>query len=212
MTDHSHAANDRPANDRPGSAREQPQTVPASRPRPQFGELATPDEQRAAIAVPPDVAAPESVPVAEAPKRRTAPQSLADQTSTADGTVRAPADRFVSWALLGLGLFNILTTSAALIDLPGAIDQFFAADDLEPYAPVTIGRALGLGALVVTVLLWILSLVLVQRRVNVGKISWWIPVVAGVVAIIVVLVCVGGAMMIDPSVFDYIQRMSGATP
>jgi hypothetical protein len=206
MTDHSHPTNARtdPENDAPRSA-------PAPRPRPQFGELATPDEQRAAIAVPPDVAAPESVPVAETPKRQAAPQSLADQTSTADGMVKAPADRFVSWALLGLGLFNILTTSAALIDLPGAIDQFFAADDLDPYGPVTIGRALGIGALVVTVLLWILALVLVQRRVNAGKISWWIPVVAGVVASIVVLVCVGGAMMIDPSVFDYIQRMSGAT-
>lgn len=197
MTDHRPAAND---------------SRPSARPRPQFGELATPEEQRAAIAVPADVAAPEPVPVVEKGKHAAAPESLAQQTQTADGVVRPPLDRFASWVLLGLGLFNILTTSSALIDLPAAITQFFAADDLDPYGPVGLGRALGIGALIVNAGLWILTLVIVQRRVNAGRISWWIPLVAGVVANVVLLVCVGAAMMIDPSVFQHIQTMSGTMP
>ena len=211
---------------------------PAARPRPQFGELATPEQQRAAIAVPADVAAAESVPIADpggrgstpdenpAAKTETPPvassrakardRSEADSgpLRTTDGSVTAkpPLDRFASWALLGLGLFNILTTSTALLDLPGAITQFFSGDDLDPYGPVGTARVLGIVALVVNAGLWILTLVVVQRRVNAGKISWWIPLVTGVVATLVVLVCVGGAMMIDPAVFQYIQQMSGATP
>ncbi|RUQ99205.1 DUF6264 family protein [Labedella endophytica] len=219
MTDHSNTTP--PAPSAP--------TTPTARPRPQFGELATPEEQRAAIAVPLDVAASESVPVVEADATarekadgkaaakaaakadRDAEPTLADQKESSTGTaVRAPSDRFASWALLGLGLFNILTTSSALIDLPAAITQFFAADDLDPYGPVGTARVLGIAALVVSVGLWILTLVLVQRRVNAGRISWWIPLVTGLISIIVVLVCVGGAMMIDPAVFQYIQQMSGA--
>jgi len=199
-------------------------TPSAPRPRPQFGELATPEEQRAAIAVPIDAAAAESVPVADVPAKKDVPETLAEQKQSrakqtraeqkenAEGVVRAPLDRFASWALLGVGLFNILTTSSALIDLPAAITQFFAADGLDPYGPVAAGRALGIGALIVNVALWILTLVVVQRRVNAGRTSWWIPIVAGVVANVILLVCVGAAMMIDPSVLDYIQRMSGATP
>lgn len=197
--------------------RARPESARPSRPRPQFGELASPEEQRAAIAVPVDLAAAESVPVADTTPKPTAEPTLAQQKETGagdatDGVVKPPVDRFASWALLGLGLFNILTTSSALIDLPAAITQFFAADGLDPYGPVGTARVLGIGALVVTVALWILTLVVVQRRVNAGKTSWWIPVVTGVIATVVVLVCVGGAMMIDPSVFGYIQQMSGATP
>ncbi|PSL39968.1 hypothetical protein CLV49_3623 [Labedella gwakjiensis] len=198
-------------------------TPSAPRPRPQFGELATPEEQRAAIAVPIDAAAAESVPVADVPakdvpetlaeqKVTRAKQSRGEQKETADGGVRAPVDRFASWALLGVGLFNILTSSSALIDLPAAITQFFAADGLDPYGPVLAGRVLGIGALVVNVALWILTLMIVQRRVNAGRTSWWIPIVVGVAANVILLVCVGAAMMIDPSVLDYVQRMSGATP
>jgi hypothetical protein len=182
------------------------------RPRPQFGELATPEEQRAAIAVPADVAAPEPVPVAGPIGGRHAPAASVREPRANAATARPPVDRFVSWVLLGLGLFNILTTSTALIDLPGAITAFFSADDIGAYGPVGTARVLGIGALVVTVGLWILTLVIVQRRVNAGKTSWWIPVITGVVANLVVLVCVGAAMMIDPAVFQYIQNMSGATP
>jgi hypothetical protein len=186
---------------------------PVPRPRPQFGELATPEEQRAAIAVPVDRAAAEPVPIeAEGARRRhEASGSGRPAPSPGPATGRQPADRFASWALLGVGLFNILTTTPALLDLPGAIDQFFDSAGLDPYGPVAAARILGIGALVVNIALWVLVLVLVQRRVASGRTSWWIPLVAGVVANLVVLVCVGSAMTIDPAVFEYIRQMSGAS-
>jgi hypothetical protein len=185
----------------------------ARRPRPQFGELATPEEQRAAIAVPDAVTSSEPVPV-EADRRapsRPEPSARTAARPVRDAT-RAPVDRFISWGLLGLGLFSILQSIVALFDLPAAIDAFFASADLDAYAPVGAGRALGLVALVVYVALWILALVLVQRRIGRGRSSWWIPLVAGVVANVVVLVCVGSAMMIDPAIAAYIQEMAGTPP
>lgn len=175
-----------------------------ARPRPQYGELATPEEQRAAIAVPVEQSANESVPVPAEPNRPAA-AGPAPATATAP-----PGDRFASWALLGVGLFNILTSAATLIDLPGSIDRFFASDDLDPYGPIAAARALGIGALVLNIGLWLLTLLIVQRRVAAGRSSWWIPLVAGVLGNIVVLVAVGSAMTIDPAIFEHIQRMAGA--
>ncbi len=179
----------------------------ARRPRPQFGEFATPEEQRAAIAVPDALTSAEPVPVA--PDRDAVPARAPEAVAS---TERPPADRFVSWALLGLGLFNILTSTAALFDLPSAINSFFAADDLGGYGPVAAGRTLGIVALLITVVLWVVAFRLVQRRVLLRRSSWWIPIIAGVVANLVVLVCVGAAMMIDPAVFGHIQQMSGTMP
>ncbi|RWZ49646.1 hypothetical protein ELQ90_12890 [Labedella phragmitis] len=187
------------------------------RPRPQFGELATPEEQRAAIAVPDAVTSSEPVPVeADRPASRLAPSrsvpSAPKAPRPAGDAARAPVDRFISWGLLGLGLFSILQSTVALFDLPAAINAFFAPEDLDAYGPVGAGRVLGLVALVVYIALWVLALVLVQRRVGRGRSSWWIPLVAGVVANVVVLVCVGSAMMIDPAIAAYIQEMAGTPP
>jgi uncharacterized membrane protein YhaH (DUF805 family) len=188
------------------------------RPRPQFGELATPEEQRAAIAVPNAVTSSEPVPVeAErpAPSRSTPSRPAATERKVPRPTgdaARAPRDRFISWGLLGLGLFSILQSTVALFDLPAAIDAFFASAELDAYGPVGAGRALGLVALAVYVALWVLALVLVQRRIGRGRSSWWIPLIAGVVANVVVLVCVGSAMMIDPAIAGYIQEMAGTPP
>lgn len=208
----------------------QPDVRPAERPagerrpRPQFGELATPEEQRAAIAVPGAVMSPEPVPVeadrpakpsaAAKPARspKAAPARSSDSASPTGDVVRAPVDRFISWGLLGLGLFSVLQSTAALFDLPTVIDAFFASADLDPYAPVAAGRVLGLVALAVYVGSWVLALVVVQRRVARGRSSWWIPLIAGAVANVVVLVCVGAAMMIDPSIAGYIQEMAGTPP
>jgi hypothetical protein len=194
----------------------------ARRPRPQFGELATPEEQRAAIAVPGAVTSSEPVPVeADRPAPPQTPSRPASSRSgrstptaarSTDDAVRAPVDRFISWGLLGLGLFSILQSTVALFDLPAAIDAFFASADLDAYGPVGAGRVLGLVALAVYVALWVLALVLVQRRIGRGRASWWIPLVAGVVANVVVLVCVGSAMMIDPAIATYIQEMAGTPP
>jgi hypothetical protein len=195
----------------------------ARRPRPQFGELATPEEQRAAIAVPAAVTSPEPVPVEAdrpAPSRRAASRSTPSRsgrsTPKAAGqtgdAVRAPVDRFISWGLLGLGLFSILQSTVALFDLPAAINAFFASEDLDAYGPIGAGRVLGVVALVVYIVLWVLALVLVQGRIGRGRSSWWIPLVAGVVANVVVLVCVGSAMMIDPAIAAYIQEMAGTPP
>jgi hypothetical protein len=201
----------------PSTAQSQPR-----RPRPQFGELATPEEQRAAIAVPGAALSPEPVPVeADRPAKpsgeaarssRPTEPTLAESTGASGATVRAPLDRFISWGLLGLGLFTVLQSTIALFDLPTVIDGYFAFADLDPYGPVAAGRILGLVALVVYVASWVLALVFVQRRIARGRSSWWIPLIAGAVANVVVLVCVGSAMMIDPSIAGYIQEMAGTPP
>lgn len=186
------------------------------RPRPQFGELATPEEQRAAIAVPAAVTSPEPVPVeADRPEKRAKakaqerPEKRASvPAGTATDAARPPVDRFISWGLLGLGLFSILQSTSMLIDLPTAIDRFFVSAELDPYGPLGAGRVLGFVGLAAYVVLWVIALVLVQRRVALGRSSWWIPLVAGLVANVVVVVCVGSAMMIDPSIAAYIQEMA----
>ncbi|WP_244632485.1 DUF6264 family protein [Microbacterium sp. Se63.02b] len=86
--------------------------------RPQYGELATPEEQRRAASLPPleEVAvAPAAPPVA--------PAVITAQDATASSARPHPVDRLVTLALLAYGLVNIVITGLSYLDLPTVLNQ-----------------------------------------------------------------------------------------
>lgn len=171
-----------------------------SRPRPQFGEYATPEEQRKAIKVPLDDA--ESIPV----------ESQVSPTSHI--SVQTPArpapsgDRFATILLLGIGLVTILLSMSALVDLPDAIKSAFAQLEVGEFTSASLATAMGWTAIAVEVVLWGLALWLSLRALNRGKTAWWIPLVFGVIANVAVFACVAIAMAGDPAFSEYVNRMS----
>ncbi|MET1051544.1 MAG: DUF6264 family protein [Mycetocola sp.] len=174
------------------------------RPRPQFGEYATPEEQQKAIKVPLDDV--ESVPV----ESQVSPSShISVQTPSTPGAKVAPGgNRFATVLLLGIGLVTILLSLAALVDLPTAIDSAFAQLEVGNFTSESLAVAMGWTAIVVEVALWILALWLSLRALRRGKTAWWIPLVFGVAANLVVFVCVAVAMAGDPAFMEYVNRTS----
>ena len=170
------------------------------RPRPQFGEYATPDEQRAAIKVPLDDIEPVPVESQVSPTSHISVQ--APQRKAPSG------DRFATVLLLGIGLVTILLSLSALVDLPDAITAAFAQLDVGEFTSTGLAVTMGWTAIVVEVLLWGLALWLSLRALGRGKAAWWIPLVFGVIANIAVFACIAIAMAGDPAFTEYVNRMS----
>ncbi|MEF3405701.1 DUF6264 family protein [Agromyces sp. CCNWLW203] len=164
------------------------------RPRPQYGEYApegwtwTPpvDERTAAANAEQNAAAAAMSPAAPAAASR----------SGADGNASAhPIDRMWTITLLVFGVFGALYNSLSIFQLPAtALESaklsasMLGIDAPADFVPgpavptfVFVGIALQLA-------LWIGALLWSRARMRAGRLAWWIPLVAGVAAFIVVVI------------------------
>jgi hypothetical protein len=169
------------------------------RPRPQFGEYATPEEQRARIAQPDASLVYEPAPVIEqAPATPQTPVAA----STAPGQRRSrPVDRIVTFALLAYGLINVISSFPALVDFTAYAQTMF--DLLGVEATLTdpaAGRPWGIAAALVLAFGWLLTATLSWLSLRRGRLSWWIPLVGGVVFTFASATLVLVPLMSDPAV------------
>ncbi|MFC9560486.1 DUF6264 family protein [Agromyces sp. NPDC056965] len=183
-----------------------PPAVPSphrdERPRPQYGEYAPegwtwtpPVDERAAAA-----SAESAQPAASAPV--VAPGSTV--TSAAAG--RHPIDRMWTITLLVFGVFGALYNSLSLFQLPTtALESaklsasMLGVDAPADFVPgpavptfIFVGIALQLA-------LWVGALLWSRARMRAGRLAWWIPLVAGVAAFVVVVVVGMLVFASDPS-------------
>ena len=174
-------------------------TAPDPRPRPQFGEYATPEEQRARIAQPDASLVYEPAPVIE--QAPAAPQTPV-AASTAPGQRRSrPVDRIVTFALLAYGLINVISSFPALVDFTAYAQTMF--DLLGVEATLTdpaAGRPWGIAAALVLAFGWLLTATLSWLSLRRGRLSWWIPLVGGVVFTFASATLVLVPLMSDPAV------------
>lgn len=175
------------------------------RPRPQFGEYATPEAQRDAIKVPLDHA--ESIPVQS---HESASTHITVQDAPPQQKRASNGDRFATVILLGIGLVTVLMTIPALLNLPEAIASAYSQLGVGTFSSDDLALSLGWGALLTEVVLWIVALWLSLRVLRRGKMAWWIPLVLGVIANIVVVAAITIAMMADPAFMEYVNQMSVA--
>lgn len=145
---------------------------PDPRPRPQYGEYATPEQQRASI----------REPVRESPAVVSAPPL--PPVRPAAPPVRAPrtVDRIVTVMLLVFGLVNVATSVPALLDYEGYVDTFLRALGADgALADPDSGAAWGIAAAIVLVVGLVAAAMLSRGSLRRGRITFWIPLVAGVV-------------------------------
>jgi len=163
--------------------------------RPQYGELATPEEQRRAAGLPPlsEVAPAAPEPIAAA----AAPASARPH----------PVDRFATIALLAYGLVNVVMTGISYLDLPTVLNEVMKILGIEgEFTDYAAGRLWGTVAAVVLAVGWTATAVLSVRRLRRGRITWWLPIVGAVVTSFLAGICVMVAMMGDPAFADYIVK------
>lgn len=159
------------------------------RPRPQFGEYATPEEQRIAAGLPPVAAVPPAMPASAVP--------------AAPATAVAPArrgDRIIAIALLAYGLFSVITQGLAYLDLPALMTQTMGRLGIPgEFTNIVQGRIWGTVAALLLVVGWVLTAVVTVRRIRRGALAWWVPLAGAAITFLAVSVCIAIALMGDPA-------------
>src|SRR5690554_5156093 len=152
--------------------------------RPQYGEYATPEEQRRLAGLPPLDAVDES-PVAQA-------GAPAAQSAVTTAPVKPRRwDRIVTVALLVYGLINVFITAAAYLDLPRVMSETMQLLGIPgEFTNFSQGRLWGTIAAVLLVVGWAITAWVAAKRLRTGKLTWWVPLVGAAVTMVIVAICI----------------------
>jgi hypothetical protein len=170
--------------------------------RPQYGEIATIEEQRRAAGLPPlDEVAPAVV--AAGP-----PESPA---AAAPAVARShPVDRFVTIGLLAYGLVNVVVTGLSYLDFSTAMNEMMSVLGVDgEFTNFAEGRTWGTIAAVVLAIGWSLTAYFSIRRLRSAKRSWWVPLVGAAITLFVASICAAIPLMNDPAFIDFIGKAAG---
>jgi hypothetical protein len=176
-----------------------------ARPRPQYGEYASPEEQRARIQQPDVTWALET---GEAPETVEAP--AAPVPTAAAGTRSRMIDRIVTFALLAYGLINVVSLVPLLWGYVGYADTMFQMLGIDATLSDPEGaKPWGMAAALVQIVGWLLTAGLSWMRLRRGRLAWWIPLVGGVVVTFVSAMLVLVPLMNDPAVWELLVGRVG---
>lgn len=155
------------------------------RPRPQYGEYAPIDQTP--VAPPPPAKVQDPAPEAVAP----------------------PRDVLFTTFLLAVGAFDVVTSWGQIADLPSALQTLYTAQGVGEYTSIgfatTVGLVANLLRATILVVVIVLSLVRIQRK----RRAFWIPLIGGVAAAIVLMVSVTVAMLGDPALLAFLGSRAG---
>lgn len=184
-----------------------PQVGPDGRPRPQYGEYATPDEQRAHIREPQPSHEPRAAPAAPAGSLHPPPHPVAvAQPSRRPRT----GDRIATFALLGYGLFTVVSAVPSYLDYSAYVKTFLAVIGVDAQlSDPAAARGWGIAAAAVLVLGWLVTAVVSWRSLRAGRLTWWIPLVAGAVCMMLSGVLLTVPLTSDPAVWQAVQKAFG---
>lgn len=170
--------------------------------RPQYGEYATPEEQRRLAGLPPMDAAPET-PVIATP-------AVVEAPAAPKKPAGRPWDRILTIALLAYGVVNVFMTGMSYLNLPDLMNESMKILGIEgEFTNFEQATVWGTIAAVVLVIGWVLTAWLSMRRLRSGKITWWLPLVGAAVTMLVAAFCITVPMMGDPAFLAYVEGMSG---
>jgi hypothetical protein len=194
--------------------------TPPQRPRPAYGEYATAEEQAARIRRPevtaaletgqsPDAVAaaapPAQAPSPAAPPRPTLAQSTAKSPTAAMSRPRF-VDRVITFALLGYGLFTVVQQIPAAADYPQFAATFLGVFGVDEALSDPAGaRAWGLAAALTLGVGWLVTFGFAWVNLRAARISFWIPLVGGIVINMVASVLLVAPLMMDAPVWQALQ-------
>jgi hypothetical protein len=155
--------------------------------RPQYGAYATPEQQARARGTelpPPEVMSPAAgPPIAVPPSAASKPRR---------------GDRIAAVALLAFGFVNVVTGIPGWLRLPSSLQLAYDQLGVGEFQAVELASALGIAALITQIVLWLAAVGFTVALIRAGRLSWWVPLTAGVIAVVVTSVLIGIAIMADP--------------
>lgn len=180
----------------------------AARPRPQYGEYATPEEQRARIQRP---EVTEALDAGVAPQPEQPVPTAAPAPATRPGGLRGPLwDRIITGALLAYGLVSTVSTIVQLLDFPRYAESAATILGVDAtYTNLQAGYVWGAAAAFVYGVGWLATTVLTWRRLKRGRIAFWIPIAGFVATALIAGVCVTLALVGDQ---QFMSAIIGSVP
>lgn len=169
--------------------------------RPQYGEYATPEQQRAAIRQPP---------VAEQPAPVTAPpvrHPTAAHPTTRAARPSRTADRVITFALLAYGLFTVVSAVPQLWYFADFAQSWMSLAGIDAtFTNTAQGDLWGRIGVGVFVLGWLLTALISWRSLARGRLTWWIPLVGAIVSFLLVSACLTIPLLGDPAIMGSFSR------
>ncbi|MHC5797251.1 DUF6264 family protein [Lacisediminihabitans sp. FW035] len=181
------------------------------RPRPQYGEYATPQEQAKIIAE----SLPPVSPLLVPPTIPGVPPAPDASTRVSTSSPRSPGRRPRRWdlilsaALLGYATINVIAQLAIRDTLATIATQFFLTQGIGDYTPTALTTSLGDTLNIITLALFVGTVLLTVWMLRRGRIAFWVPIAGGVVATIVALVFVVILLQSDPAFTAYLGKLRG---
>jgi hypothetical protein len=192
-----------------------------TRPRPQYGEYASTEEQLASIKDPVarELARPAPPPVVEpAPQPGPQPMSAMSSWDRPSGAQidrsgapplierqARPLDRVVTMLLLAFGLFQTLVYIPSLLQFGETMKRTFQTLDIA-FTNTAQANTMGIVILFVYCALWVAALLLSMFSLRRGRLTFWIPLVAGILAAIIASVLMLVVASGDPAFIAYMNR------
>ncbi|MFS0867049.1 DUF6264 family protein [Microbacterium sp. 179-B 1A2 NHS] len=163
------------------------------RPQPQYGEYATPEQQRAAMGLP--VAEPVAAPAVDHPKPPTAPATTVGPQPT------RLADRVLTAVLLAYGLVTVVSAIPQLVDFTAFAETWMDVAGVDGRFTNTAQGALwgGISA-AIFIVGWLLTAGLSWWSLARRRVTWWIPLVGAIVTFVIVSLCLVVPIVGDPAV------------
>ncbi|GAA3019342.1 DUF6264 family protein [Microbacterium dextranolyticum] len=179
------------------------------RPRPAYGEYATPEEQRAAIRQPAE-STPEGTgspaPHAPLPHAPAQPTTRPHPTTSAARPTRT-ADRIITVALLAYGLITVLSAVPQLWTFAEFAQTWMTLAGIDAtFTNTAQGDLWGRIGAGVFVFGWLVTAVISWRSLRRSRLSWWIPLVGAIVTFLIVSVCLTVPLLSDPAVVAHFSR------
>ncbi len=174
------------------------------RPRPQYGEYASAEEQRARIRTPidsPPASAPTSSGLPPAPP---VPQWGAQ--APLQRQARQTANRVITIGLLAYGAVSVLLSVFSFSDLTAVFDDVYRSAGIPgSFQNTTSAGIWGTVASVVLVAGYAVTVLLSVLALRRRRMAWWIPLVGAVVTYLLVSACVAVPLMSDPTLLNYVS-------
>lgn len=213
-------------------------SAPAERPaRPQYGEYATPEELAAlqasraeaeagaaqapaasdtpAAAIPAPVERDDAARNAARSAARTpdpVPGAVADRSGT-DSSTRPTGlrrwDRPLTIGLLVFGALNLLLTGPSMLSPSEQFAESLEIVGVTGFSSFDALDSAGVALLIVHGILLIVAVALSLARLHAGRIAFWIPLTAGILAVIVMLVVYAVVIVGDPAFVEYAMQQPG---
>jgi hypothetical protein len=186
------------------------------RPRPEYGEYATPEEQAEAMGIPlgelsPD--APTPPPGTVVPTTNLAPPRPEDAVPLPPPTgVRAPAaptqrrwDSTLSLTLVFFGVYLVGSTFLSLRDLGQSMRQ--SADELGygDFTSIDLANTLGFWLSIIHPVILVITIGITIVRLRRGKLAFFVPIIGGALAGVLFFVAVLILFFSDPALAAYLQ-------